>query len=222
MADLTELIRAIAELVKALQWPLVASIITYFFRDDIRGLTTRIKKGKILGVEAEFADAINELTEGTRRPPGTEVEFPEAPASEANSEEQPTGASAADQSSHVYVGGFEDQVIKLSAISPRAALMILASEIQGRLKNLVDKVALSDGAISTKFWRVLPIRDQIRYLEHTGVMDPEVASDIYNFWIVRNLAIHEGAGEDNDILRAIDSGMSILGAFNRIDALRAL
>lgn len=65
MAGVSDLIRAVAELIRALQWPLVAWIIAYFFREPIKHLLGRITHGEFWGAKAEFL--VDKLEESTQR-----------------------------------------------------------------------------------------------------------------------------------------------------------
>lgn len=53
----------IAELVKAAAWPLAAITISLIFRDQLRALLSRIRKGKVGPAEFEFEQEVKELTE---------------------------------------------------------------------------------------------------------------------------------------------------------------
>lgn len=194
MAEWSDLIRAIAELAKALQWPLVALIISLLFRGDIRNLLRRIRRGKMLGAEVELGEALDRLEAGTAR--GV-VEVPQAIPERLPTEKAPSGRT--DRPEDV-----EQVILKQAAVSPRAALMLLSAELERELRELLT----SRGQMPGYSYR--NPREAIAVLFELGEATPDTVANVSQFWNVRNLIIHGGEGEESDILRAIDSGLVIL------------
>lgn len=58
----------------------------------------------------------------------------------------------------------------------------------------------------------MPIQQAIAEVHKTYGLAAHVPSSLHHFWDIRNRLIHKGEGTDEDILRAIDSGLSILRA----------
>ncbi len=116
VTDWSELIRAVAELVKALQWPMVALMVTVFFKDEVRKLIHRLKKGKLLGAEADFEAAVDALVEGIKQDVTTGDSF-DPPQKGMLRLKQAVSDS------------IERTVVIIASHSPRAALMLLATEI---------------------------------------------------------------------------------------------
>ena len=58
-----DILTFIAELVKATAWPLAAITIALIFRQQLRALLSRIRKGKVGPAEFEFEQEVKELTE---------------------------------------------------------------------------------------------------------------------------------------------------------------
>lgn len=58
-----DILTFIAELVKAAAWPLAAIVIALIFRQQLRALLSRIRKGKVGPAEFEFEQEVKELTE---------------------------------------------------------------------------------------------------------------------------------------------------------------
>lgn len=58
-----DILTFIAELVKASAWPLAAITIALIFRQQLRALLSRIRKGKVGPAEFEFEQEVKELTE---------------------------------------------------------------------------------------------------------------------------------------------------------------
>lgn len=65
----------IAEITKALAWPLAAVLISLVFRRQLQGLLTRIKKGKVGPAEFEFEQGVRELRQELPK----ELPFPPPP-----------------------------------------------------------------------------------------------------------------------------------------------
>lgn len=63
--DAATFLTSVAEILRAIQWPLVALVVTYFFRKDIADLLTRIARWKGLGMELETRDQVNEAAAAT-------------------------------------------------------------------------------------------------------------------------------------------------------------
>lgn len=63
--DAALFLTSVAELLRAVQWPLVALIVAYFFRKDIADLLTRIARWKGLGMELETRDQVNDAVAAT-------------------------------------------------------------------------------------------------------------------------------------------------------------
>jgi hypothetical protein len=73
MSDWAEFLEAIADLLRALQWPLVAVIVGLFFGPEIRTLLRRMKSWKAMGMEGEFSEAVQQLTESTAQAAATQT-----------------------------------------------------------------------------------------------------------------------------------------------------
>jgi hypothetical protein len=63
--DAAAFLTSVAEILRAVQWPLVALVVAYFFRRDIADLLTRIARWKGLGMELETRDQVNEAVAAT-------------------------------------------------------------------------------------------------------------------------------------------------------------
>lgn len=65
------LLQFIAELVKALAWPLAVLVLGAVFRSEIRALLGRIRRGKVGPAELEFEATVKSLESESRLAPGT-------------------------------------------------------------------------------------------------------------------------------------------------------
>lgn len=74
---------SVVEMVKALAWPVAASVIALVFRQEIRTLLGRVKKGKVGPAEFEFEEIVRELKQSVDPkpadlPPGARIGPPGA------------------------------------------------------------------------------------------------------------------------------------------------
>lgn len=205
MSQWIGLITAIAALLTALQWPLLALVIGILFLDDIKQLMRRSKSWKVLGVEGEFSELVEDLANSTSLSEGT------GPGRDGY---ERRGEIGVDQS------GDNDawsEIFRLATVSPRAALMQLAAEIE---ETLIDK-AQEHMAASDEFDDLdvsnVGMRDAIRLLVAHGLMPVSLSENLADFREIRNRVVHGGEGSEEEILSAIDSGLTILRQLDAID-----
>jgi hypothetical protein len=101
------------------------------------------------------------------------------------------------------------QVLAEAGSSPKAALMLLASQIEAELRGLVEETGGQLRPRST-------FQDSVAYLRTLEVPESLVKS-MLQFRGVRNHIIHGHEADEDNVIRAIDSGLRIL---NAIKALR--
>lgn len=204
MASWSDLIRAIAELAHALQWPLIVLIICILFREQVGELLQRLVHWKGMGVEADFAESVKELAEGTLRAQELRETAAEALPDEASIPED----------IRVREHEVRDKVLSLAPVVPRGALMELSAEIEDALRRYVAKV---DPTVP----RTQSVQSLVRYILNPNPQDMPftrylLAQNLEAFWRVRNRVVHEAGIADEDLLRAIDSGLSILHDLNTL------
>ena len=112
MKDWAEFLQAIA----ALLWPILAFITVLVFKHNLRDLIRRLKKGKLLGQELELDASLTDL---------------EVKSTNIVSEVSPGSVGT---TSMANVGHINEKVLELASRSPKAALMLLASEIEKQLR----------------------------------------------------------------------------------------
>jgi hypothetical protein len=194
MTAWAELLKAIA----ALLWPGVAFAVLALYHREIRRLLTRIRKGKFLGQEVELTESLDELR---RAATAAEIEVPALPPAP---EATPTEAPPADA-----VGSVPDRVLQLAASSPKAALLLLASELERALTRLLANLGLLGGRDFVSF------TEGIAMLRKRG-LPPNLGNSVELFYNLRNRLVHGRNVSDDDVLRAIDSGTSIFRALEAI------
>lgn len=190
MQEYAPLIQAVA----ALLWPLFAFTALFVFRSQIADLAKRLKKGKLFGQEIELEESLDKLAKSAESAASEVAVLPAPPSPDR------TTAQVAIEEDVVR------RILSEAAQSPKAALISLASE----LERLAREVLATTGHLNGR--RVVPAQQAIAELHRTFGLPSHVPSSLQHFWDVRNRVIHRGEGTDEDILRAIDSGVSILRA----------
>lgn len=209
----SELVRATADLLRAVQWPLVTLIIASIFRDDIQKLLARVRRGSLFGAEVELERALDLLEEGADQTeelleiPEPQPAWPGMAAEERRFEDERDAARIETELAQ------ERDILRTASVSPRAALMLLSSEIEATLRRLAQEDEVEERM--PRDTRFLTVGQITRDLTTAGAINERMEENIENLWKVRGLVVHEGQGEDDDVLRAIDSGLTILRTLNR-------
>lgn len=193
METFSQLLHALADLL----WPILAFVALLIFKSELSGLLLRVRKGKLPGgLEFELDQAqkkTQEAIDASADIREQDSEFKHPPVGDVT--------DVSDQSFMQHVSEILDE----AATSPKAALLLLSVEIETQLRQLLAELPaefkpstrgiprMAD-ALATKFGIPQSIRDAIK-----------------QFWAVRNKIVHEGRGDEGDILRAIDIGITILG-----------
>jgi len=189
-----ELVGAIA----ALLWPVLAFCALLMFRPEIKRVLGRIKKKKILGQELELEESLSELQQ------------------EATAAAQQVAALPAPPGSTLPSAGFDHwneadtKILEDSVHSPRAALLLLAAEIEREVRHVAASLGVPKGK------QLLNLSQGLAILREKEALPSHVADSLKLFWQVRNQLVHGRAARDGDILRAIDSGSTILKAIRAI------
>lgn len=190
MQEWATLLQAIA----ALAWPAFAFTALFVFRSQIADLVTRLKKGKLLGQEIELGESLDKLTEAAESVQSEAATLPNSVNVEKTADEQAVEQDAV------------RRIIAEAGRSPKAALIMLASELEKAARQALAVTGHLNGR------QLVPIQQAIGELHQKYGLPSHVPSSLKYFWDVRNRLIHRGEGTDDDILRAIDSGISILQA----------
>lgn len=190
MAEFATLLQAIA----ALLWPAFAFTALFVFRSQIADLARRLKKGKLLGQEIELNESLKLLDQSAT---SVEREVAELPASTA---QHPTAAEQAQEQDIIR------NIVSEASRSPKAALILLASELEKQAREILASTGHLQGR------RFIPVTRAIAELDQKFGLPRHIPDSLKFFWEARNRLIHGGEGTDEDILRAVDSGLTILKA----------
>ena len=150
----------LADLVKALAWPIVVIVIVFMLRKPLAGLIPLLQRLKFKDLELEFGQKIERVR------------------AEARSElpiEHPSPGLPADA---------QDRILKLAEVSPRSAVIDAWRELEQRLIETAN--AIPEFRDSR---RKSPL-DAIHILEGSKRLSPRVASLIEDLRSLRNRAAH--------------------------------
>jgi len=191
--DIAEIARAMA----SLAWPAVAALFLFLFRKDIGTLMSRIRRAKAVGVDLELDKALDALQERT-----------EAASERVRGEAK--GAVEKDQDGHQAELWSEivGQVVDDATKSPVAALIGLSAAIERESREVRSSSAGEEGPPA---WNA-PLLRQIERLD----LSPGLREAAHEFRVVRNKIVHGHSASPEEALRAIDIGLELLGAIERI------
>jgi hypothetical protein len=206
MSDWIEVINAVAALLQAVQWPLLAVTIGVLFLDDIKQLMRRSRSWKVLGIEGEFSDLVEDLADSTSIP-GTS-----GPGPNTSDRRLETGA---DQDGLIDLAS---ETFRLAAVSPRAALMQLAAEIEAALIGKAKRFLAGDEQFDDLDMSNINLKDATNLLVSLGLLPLSLSENLEQFRKIRNRVVHAGEGSEAEILSAIDSGLTILRQVESIDS----
>jgi len=177
MSDVAELIRAVATAL----WPILAFVALLVFRTDIAAVMKRLRKATFGAHSVELDSDLKKLHEGV------------SPAAGAIS----GGIGAVE-------GGSVQKILEMSALSPKAALLLLVTEIEGQGRKALVSTGLTKASGQPRsFPRVVARLD-----EHYDL--PAYLPDAVKlFQKVRNRIVHGGTASDAQIMSALDSGVII-------------
>ena len=189
MKDLATLLEALASLL----WPIFAFLVLYIFRSEISHAIGRLKKGKLLGQEFEL-----DLEKLERSAVSAQREIQLLPPQEAKRD------SSDEDSTDAVI----KEILEQATTSPKVALITLWEELEKRARQALATRGLLKNRPSVS------INEALKELHQYG-LPPNVSGSLKLFADVRNKLIH-GAADDDDVLRAVDSGITILKALSAL------
>jgi hypothetical protein len=194
-----KLISAIAQLL----WPLLGFCLLWLFKQQVADILKRLNRATKVKA-GSFEVELDQLQAGA------EKAAQEVVAPVLSAPQQPTThLTRVSLDCAVPEKSLDELVLREAAQSPRAALLLLASEIQKRVKHLLAVTNWQQN-ISPE-----PLSEAIDKLRAQGSLPENVTGSLKLFLDVRNKLIHAEASDD-ELFRAIDSGLTLLRAINSI------
>jgi hypothetical protein len=204
--DASDLIRAIGSL-----WPLLLVVAVLVFREEVRGVFHRLRRGKLPGVEFELDPELDRLEKSA------ETAEVAADAGRRALVTQPlTGGFVRPLRSEAWTtrsslttaepSAATWTILGEAANSPKVALMALSAQIEKKAREVLAS------SQDPRNWEGRPLSHTLQRLD----LSPTVRDAVARFRDVRNRIVHGHAASDDDALRAIDSGLKILDAIESL------
>lgn len=191
MAEFAELLRSIASLL----WPVLVFWALRAFRDDIANAIGRIKKAKILGHEFELGAQLKELHEAAKQ---ASKEVAELPRDILGPDEDSVSRSEQQQKEDTV-----QKVLETAVRSPKVALLLLAMEVEKEGREVLASV----GKWTEK--KPLPVLRVIERLDSHYGLPRYIFSSLRLFLDIQNKLVHGGSATDQEIMSALDSGVTV-------------
>lgn len=189
MNELSELLKAVASLL----WPIFAFVVLFVFKKQFAEAIGRLKKGKLFGQEVELSDSLQELQHSASQ------------LSEEVSSIQPIENQDLENNERQgHENAIVNTIIHEAARSPKAALILLAAEIEREAR----QVLASSGKLKGR--KSVGLKQAVDELDRQYGLPRHFSSSLQIFWETRNKLIHGGETKESNLLSAIDSGVSIL------------
>jgi hypothetical protein len=220
MKNTIDLLRAISTLL----WPAFAFWLFFTYKEEIRSLLRRIRKGKLLGQEIELEDSLRQLQEEATKAASEVKEIPKfsppeqfgIPLGDASYDRFWSTTENKDEKGDRALSVRDsypdpiDTILEESARSPKAALLLLAAEMEKELKRVLFGSGWHAGH------DIRGIHEGFDILARLEVLPKHVGGSVRLFSDMRNRLIHGGNATDDDVIRAVDSGITILKALRSI------
>lgn len=167
------------------------------FKPQINRALGRLRKGEILGQKFELG---NELVK---------LENSVATAAKEAQELPPEESRMASADQEEKFDATIKSILQQATSAPKIALMTLGAELEKRAKQALATRGMLRGR------PVVSVSQALSELHQYG-FPPNLSGSLMLFDDVRNKIIHSAAATDDDALRALDSGMTILRALNAL------
>jgi len=105
-----------------------------------------------------------------------------------------------------------ERVLAVIPNSPKAALVLLSAEIEREVRRLLWSSGWFQGVGQAT------VRKSIEHLMELGVLTPKLAESVRDFLDIRNRLVHGRGVTEDEIVRGIDIGLTILRAILAIPA----
>lgn len=181
----------------SLLWVIFAFSALFMFRSEIISFANRFRKGRLFGQELELSEDLQKL-ESAAKAAAEEVSGSEIKYSEKENND-----------SYKYLSSQINLIIELAASSPKAALLQLRGELEKAIWNAVAIRGLAKGRSD------IPASRALQELVQYGFPKNMVGS-IERFFEVHNKIMHGRGATDDEVLQAIDSGLTIIKALQML------
>lgn len=196
MKDFGELLAAIGSLL----WPIFAFTVFWSYKEEFRTLLRRLRRGKLLGQEVELEESLVALEASAKQ---AIIEVATSSAEPSAGQNTIPGSTQEDTA--------VEKITQLAAQSPKAALLVLAADMERELRVLLANTGWHGGR------RVVGLKQGFNMLlRETEALPPHVGGSVRLFADMRSRLVHGVAATDDDVLRALDSGLTILKALRAI------
>jgi hypothetical protein len=195
MATSAELIKSVA----ALLWPVLGFVFLWLYKDEISGILKRLshlRKGKLLGQEIKLSEELDELQRSADK--AEQEAIVSLPPPHNTDTENIAGPR------------LEEDLLSNVSKSPKVTLMLLAAEIERRVRQILATTGWEQNI------KPVPLSRAVDGLRSQGSLPEHVGGSVKLFLDVRNKIVHGGSATDDDVLRAIDSGFTLLKAIDSI------
>ena len=206
ISNVSDLIRASSTLL----WPIIVLAVLLFYKTEIADLAARLRKAKLFGQEVELDKDLDNLQQFAKQLEEN-ARYTSAASPEPDQVEPETVSNSA-------VADSERDLLEETARSPKVGLMLVGAEIEREARNLATSLEASAhdkrerrGPMATSLTR------NIISLTEMGVLPQGILKSLEQFRAVRGEIVHGGLRvSDDEILRAVDSGLVILRAIKAV------
>ncbi|MBH3464801.1 hypothetical protein I5Q49_08070 [Pseudomonas carnis] len=196
MESLTKLISALAQIL----WPALGFTTLLVFKNEISDILKRIKKGKMLGQEIELSDSLEALRASAETVKETAAKLP-------LSDPEPVTIILENTEQDEI-----KQVLDEASRSPRVALITLSGHIEVAARRALASLGRMD--ITRRYFSPVEAIKEIN--ERSGALPAHVVESMKLFMDIRNKLVHMREASEEDIISALDSGITILRTLKAI------
>lgn len=197
-------INLIAAVAKIL-WPILGFTILIVFRKEISEVFRRIKKGKVLGQEIELSDSLEELRLSAKITKEVAESLPTPDPAPAIARLEKTEKDEI------------SQILDEATRSPRIALITLSGYIE-----IAAKRALASTGNFSEDQITSPIETIKKLSQSVGGLPDDILNSTKLFMTIRNKLVHMREASEDDIISALDSGITILRALKALPLQKSI
>lgn len=186
-------IAPVLQAVAALGWVCFAFVALLLFKSELTQALGRLSEGELFGQKFKLGNDLERLEISVA---ATEREAQETPSGQHQSPVTEEGEEV-----DVLVA----TILRQAAKSPKVALILLAAELEKAARHALARRGLLGGR------SFVPTIQALSELQQYG-FPPNMSGSLRLFNEIRNKIVHGVSATDDDALRALDSGITILRA----------